>query len=83
MSASDVTITINGRPLSIPAGMLLSAAIARTGARRVQAPAPGEDRLPLCGMGICFGCCVTINNQPYRRSCQVLCEEGMEVLIED
>jgi sarcosine oxidase subunit alpha len=39
----------------------------------------GEPRAPLCGMGICFECRATINGFAHRRSCQVLCEPGMDV----
>jgi sarcosine oxidase subunit alpha len=43
----------------------------------------GESRGPLCGMGICMECRVTINGQPHCRSCQTLCEEGMEVRTDE
>ncbi|HEY4962870.1 MAG TPA: 2Fe-2S iron-sulfur cluster-binding protein [Terriglobales bacterium] len=39
----------------------------------------GEPRGALCGMGICFECRVSINGRPHCRSCQILCEPGMEV----
>jgi D-hydroxyproline dehydrogenase subunit gamma len=39
----------------------------------------GEPRGPLCGMGVCFECCVTINGIARCRSCLTLCEDGMEV----
>ena len=39
----------------------------------------GEPRGPLCGMGICFECRVTINGREHCRSCQIPCEPGMEV----
>jgi len=39
----------------------------------------GEARGPLCGMGLCFECRVSINGQPHCRSCLTLCEPGMEV----
>ena len=39
----------------------------------------GEPRAPLCGMGICFECGVTIDGVPHQRSCQILCAPGMQV----
>jgi len=39
----------------------------------------GEPRGPLCGMGICFECRVTIDGVPHSRSCQTPCADGMEV----
>jgi hypothetical protein len=40
----------------------------------------GDVRAPLCGMGICFECRVTINGQAHCLSCQTVCEDGMEVV---
>ncbi len=39
----------------------------------------GEARGPLCGMGVCFECRVTIDGQPHERGCMVRAREGMEV----
>lgn len=43
----------------------------------------GEPRGPLCGMGICFECRVTLNGERHVRSCMVIVETGMEVLTDD
>ncbi len=75
-----VHIRVNGRPVSIPAGTIVAAAIARAGLRRFRRSVSGQARGPLCGMGICMECRVTINGRPYCRSCQILCEEDMEVI---
>ena len=40
----------------------------------------GEPRGPLCGIGICFECVVTIDGEPQRRSCTMPAEDGMEVV---
>jgi len=42
----------------------------------------GELRGPLCGMGICMECRVTLNGHPHERSCQTLCAPGMEVVTD-
>jgi predicted molibdopterin-dependent oxidoreductase YjgC len=34
-------------------------------------------------MGICMECRVTINGETHCRSCQTLCEAGMEVRTEE
>ena len=39
----------------------------------------GELRGPLCGMGICFECSVTVDGVLHVRGCQVMVREGMEV----
>ena len=40
----------------------------------------GEARGPLCGMGICMECRATVDGVPHRRTCQLACAEGMEVV---
>src|SRR6266702_2022982 len=75
----EVRICIDGRPLSVPPGTTVAAAIARAGVARFLRSVLGQPRGPLCGMGICMECRVTINGQPHCRSCQRLCEQGMEV----
>jgi sarcosine oxidase subunit alpha len=40
----------------------------------------GEARGPLCGMGICMECRATVNGVPHRRTCQMTCAPGMEVV---
>ncbi len=74
-----VTLTINGRPVTVAAGSMVAAAIAHAGVTIFRRSVTGEPRGPLCGMGICFECRVTIDGQPHSRSCQTLCESGMEV----
>ena len=65
-----VQLKVNGRPLEVPEGTTVAAAVLIAGA-------PGFR--PLCGMGICFECRVTINGVPHRRSCQMVCRPGIEV----
>jgi D-hydroxyproline dehydrogenase subunit gamma len=74
-----VTISVNGKAVKVPSGTLLAAAIAQAGVSSFHTSVRGEPRGPLCGMGVCFECCVTINGTAYSRSCLTLCEEGMEV----
>jgi sarcosine oxidase subunit alpha len=42
----------------------------------------GEARGPLCGMGTCFECRVTIDGAPHSRSCVMLCRPGMSVVTD-
>lgn len=77
--ADHVTIHVNGRPVQVQAGTVVAAALVEAGVPRFRRSVKGEARTPLCGMGMCFECRVTINGQPHCRSCQTACEEGMEV----
>jgi D-hydroxyproline dehydrogenase subunit gamma len=74
-----VTISVNGKPVSVAPGTLVAAAVAQAGVSSFHTSVHGEPRGPLCGMGVCFECCVTINGKAHSRSCLTLCEEGMEV----
>ena len=74
-------LTVNGSPVTVSSGVTVAVAVAIAGlACRVSAS--GEPRGPLCGMGICFECRVTIDGRPHCRSCQILCEPGMKVDID-
>jgi sarcosine oxidase subunit alpha len=74
-----IALTVNGRAITVPAGSMVTTAIARAGVAIFRRSVTGEPRAPLCGMGICFECRVTINGREHCRSCQILCEPGMEV----
>ena len=77
--ADIVTLNINGQPISMPVGSMVAAAVLKTGAGSFRRSVTGEARGPLCGMGICFECCVTIDGVAHVRSCQTVCENGMDV----
>ena len=78
-----VTVKVNGKVLRVPAGTVVAAAVVLAGMTRFRASIHGASRGPLCGMGVCFECRVTINGQPHCRSCLTLCEHGMEVRTDE
>ena len=53
------------------------------GRERVSTIRDGEPRGPLCGMGICFECRVTIDGEAHCRSCQTECRNGMDVRTDE
>lgn len=75
----SVQIVIDGRPLQVRSGITVAVALLEAGHSTFRTSVSGEPRAPLCGMGICFECRVTIDDEPHRRSCQVLCAEGMRI----
>jgi aerobic-type carbon monoxide dehydrogenase small subunit (CoxS/CutS family) len=77
--ADTVRLSVNGAAVTVPAGAMVSAAVALAGVSAFRKSVTGEPRAPLCGMGICFECRVTINGREHCRSCQIPCEVGMEV----
>ena len=81
--SDEVTLTVNGRSVRVPAGTTVSAAVWRAGFEMFRRSVSGEPRAALCGMGICFECRVTIDGRAHQRSCQTLCAEGMEVRTDE
>jgi NADPH-dependent 2,4-dienoyl-CoA reductase/sulfur reductase-like enzyme len=77
-----VRFTIDGRPAEAAAGASVLAALWNEGRRAVRTSVGGEPRGPLCGMGTCFECRVTIDGEPHRRSCVETVTEGMEVVLQ-
>jgi sarcosine oxidase subunit alpha len=77
--ADTVALKIDGQSVEVPRGCTVSAAIVRAGIATFRRSVSGENRAPLCGMGVCFECRVTVNGNPHTRSCQLLCQDGMEV----
>ncbi len=75
----DVTLVVDGVSVTMPAGSMVAAAVLKSGRHSFRRSATGEPRGPLCGMGICFECRVTIDGEAHCRSCQTLCENGMDV----
>ena len=74
----SVNLTVNGRSVSVPRGATVAVAVALADAP-CRTSITGEPRGPLCGMGICFECRVSINGKKHCRSCQTLCDQGMDV----
>ncbi len=75
-----IGLSINGRNVSVPKGTTVLAAVAIAGVGTTRVSVTGAPRGPLCGMGICHECGVTINGRPHQRSCMVESLQGMTVL---
>lgn len=76
----EVQLTVNGRAVRVPAGSVVAAAVAVAGVGAYRHSVRGEPRAPLCGMGVCFECRVTIDGRAHRLSCQTVCADGMRVV---
>ena len=79
MNEALIQLHIDGQPVEVPPGTVVAAAVARVGRTRFRRSVGGWPRGPVCGMGICFECRVTIDGRTQCRSCQILCADGMEV----
>lgn len=74
-----ITIIINQHPFTIAPGISVAAALALCGDGLTRLSVSGAARAPLCGMGVCQECRVTINGRPHQLTCQTLCEDGMQI----
>lgn len=77
--ASLVRILVDGRVLAVEPGQSLAAALLGAGVTAFRTSVSGEPRGPVCGMGTCHECRVTVDGAPHRRACLELVKEGMEV----
>jgi D-hydroxyproline dehydrogenase subunit gamma len=74
----SLTVWINGVAVQMETGTVVSAALLKAG-EPCRRSVSGEPRTALCGMGICFECRAVVNGTPHRRTCQLLCRDGMVV----
>jgi hypothetical protein len=81
--AETVVVVVNGVLVTMPVGSMVSAAILKSGVSAFRRSVTGEPRGPLCGMGICFECRVMIDGQSHCRSCQTVCQNGMDVRTDE
>lgn len=77
--SETVVVVVDGELVTMPAGSMVAAAILKAGASSFRKSVTGEPRGPLCGMGICFECRVTIDMEEHCRSCQTVCQNGMDI----
>ena len=73
-----ISVFVNGSRVSVTPGTTAAVAIMIAGTP-CRTSVHGEGRGPLCGMGICFECCAQIDGVKRLRSCQIVCEPGMEI----
>ena len=74
-----ITLTVNKITVTVEEGVTVAAAASEIGVTKLRKSVTGESRGPLCGMGICFECRVTIDGVAHQRSCNILAADGMEV----
>ena len=77
--AERVRIRVDGEPIEADAGASVLVALWNAGVRAVRVSVSGEPRGPLCGMGVCFECRVTIDGLPQRRACLETVRDGLSV----
>ncbi len=77
--ADKIAIKVAGQSCKVAEGVTAAAAYQQSGRVDFRRSVTGEPRGPLCGMGICHECRLTINGEPHAKSCQVVVEPGMDI----
>jgi NADPH-dependent 2,4-dienoyl-CoA reductase/sulfur reductase-like enzyme len=76
-----VRFAIDGQPAAAEPGTSLLAALWNGGARELRTSVTGEPRGPLCAMGTCFECRVSVDGEAHVRACLTPVREGMSVSL--
>jgi predicted molibdopterin-dependent oxidoreductase YjgC len=75
----DLEIIVDGKHLRVAAGTTVAAALFNHGVSAFRRSVSGEPRSPVCCMGVCFECRVTIDSRPHMRACLTTVADGMHV----
>ncbi|HEX6132682.1 MAG TPA: (2Fe-2S)-binding protein [Longimicrobiales bacterium] len=75
-----IELIVDGRTIECDATISVAAALLNAGVTTFRRSATGAERGPLCGMGICFECRVTIDGTPHQRACMRVVRHGMTVM---
>lgn len=78
--AHHVQIRMDGEAVSVPDTLSVAAAVLQvSGWQGYRRHHDGTQRAPLCLMGVCQDCLVTIDGEPNRQGCLVPVVEGMSI----
>ena len=79
-----ITIHINGEKKEVPMGDTVLAALLGSGHKILKTSRKlNQNRGPLCGMGVCYECQVTIDEVPGQRACMTEVEDSMTVITHE
>lgn len=76
---SQLEIVVDGRRVRVAAGITVAAALFNLDVTSFRCSVSGEPRGPVCGMGVCFECGVTIDSKPHQRACMIAVVDGMHI----
>jgi predicted molibdopterin-dependent oxidoreductase YjgC len=79
-AGAQVSVTVDGKPVAVPAGASVAAALLLAGAVASRSnPVSHAPRAPYCMMGVCFECLVEVDGIPDRQACMIAAVEGMRI----
>ncbi|WP_300719793.1 (2Fe-2S)-binding protein [Pseudomonas sp.] len=80
---SPIQIRVNGRETLCYPGETVATALLAAGIQGFRRSVRGTPRTPVCNMGVCYECMVTINGLEAQRSCMTVVSQGMCVEVSD
>ncbi|WDR34985.1 cyanide-forming glycine dehydrogenase subunit HcnA [Pseudomonas serboccidentalis] len=79
LTQADMTVHINGQPVTAAIGETVLSVIQSLGVRQVARNDHDLISGAYCGMGVCQCCLVKINGRHKRRACQTVVRDGMQI----
>ena len=79
LTQADMTVHINGQPVSAAIGETVLSVIQSLGVRQIARNDHDQISGAYCGMGVCQCCLVKINGRHKRRACQTVVRDGMRI----
>lgn len=76
---ADMTVHINGQPVTAAIGETVLSVIQSIGLRQIARNDHNQISGAYCGMGVCQCCLVRINGRHKRRACQTVVRDGMQI----
>lgn len=79
-----IKIFINGTEIIAYEGETVLAALVASGYKALRKSRQmAEPRGPLCGMGVCYECQVSVNGAPNQRACMTEVQDRMEIALDE
>jgi predicted molibdopterin-dependent oxidoreductase YjgC len=80
----EIKIKINGKETSARQGDTVLASLVASGYKIFRKSRKlHENRGPLCAMGVCYECLVTIDGEPNQRACMTEVKDKMMISIDE
>jgi D-hydroxyproline dehydrogenase subunit gamma len=79
VTAETIEIVVDGRRIETAVGASVASMLLNAGILAFRRSEAGEARAPLCGMGVCYECRVTIDGIPHQRACMTTVTPGMTI----
>jgi predicted molibdopterin-dependent oxidoreductase YjgC len=79
LSGTIFEIQVDGRTVTAMPGDSVAAALLRAGVTTFSQARASRPLSIFCGMGVCFGCLVSIDDLPDQRACVTTARPGMRV----